>query len=202
MNKWFFVQDILPILGCFWCFGCYFSWKPFFWPNVLYMFRKLLMWGLIWCIEHSISIISQRLWIPVTRWDNFDSYTQTLIIINKNSQNSIISLFPVGPFIQTMYDRVWKAKMCHISHRRATSTIHKKPPLKLVMFLSTGRDLTEKQVSTRYFMFSDRLGWWPLRWYRNHLLPKMFLFPAHRVHLPLFPAGGDKTSDVLRGSIC
>ena len=80
MNKWFFVQDILPILGCFWCFGCYFSWKPFFWPNVLYMVRKLLMWGLIWCIEHSISIISQRLWIAVTRWDNFDSCNWTLVL--------------------------------------------------------------------------------------------------------------------------
>ena len=85
------MQDILPILGCFWCFGCYFSWKPFFWPNVLYMVRKLLMWGLIWCIEHSISIISQRLWIAWTRWDNFDSCTSTLVLRKTKSMRHLTS---------------------------------------------------------------------------------------------------------------
>ena len=39
-----------------------------------------MIWGLISCLEHSISIISHRLRFAITRWDNFDRYTWTLII--------------------------------------------------------------------------------------------------------------------------
>ena len=53
--------------------------------NVLYMVRKLMMWGLISCLEHFISMISQRLRFAMTRWDNFDSYTWTLVLCKYNS---------------------------------------------------------------------------------------------------------------------
>ena len=44
------------------------------------MVRKLVMWGLILCLEHSILIISHMLKFAMTRWDNFDSYTWTLVL--------------------------------------------------------------------------------------------------------------------------
>ena len=83
----------MPILGCFWCFNCYFSSKPFLWHSVLYMIRYRMIWGLILCLEHSISIISQRLWITVTRWDNFDSYTWTLVLCEEVNKKYRLSIY-------------------------------------------------------------------------------------------------------------
>ena len=85
LNYGFFAQDNLPNLCCFWCFNCYFSSKQFLWPNVLYMVRKRMVWGLTLCIEHSISILSQRPRIAMTQWDNFDSYTWTLVTWNSKT---------------------------------------------------------------------------------------------------------------------
>ena len=51
--------------------------------NVLYMARKLMIWGLIQCVEYSISIISHRLRIAMTQWNNFNSYTWTLVYFNE-----------------------------------------------------------------------------------------------------------------------
>ena len=51
------------------------------------MVRKLVMWGLILCLKHSISIISHMLRFAMTRWDNFDSYTWTLVLL-KLRENS------------------------------------------------------------------------------------------------------------------
>ena len=46
------------------------------------MVRKLVMWGLVLCVKHSILIISHkhRLRFARTSWDNFESYTWTLVI--------------------------------------------------------------------------------------------------------------------------
>ena len=54
----------------------------------------LLVWGLISCLEHSISIISHRLRIVMTRWDNFDSYTWILVRNNNFfSTNKLVFYF-------------------------------------------------------------------------------------------------------------
>ena len=48
---------------------------------VKYVVRKLILGGLIWCLEHSISIISHRLRFAMTRFYNFVSYTWTLVLM-------------------------------------------------------------------------------------------------------------------------
>ena len=47
---------------------------------MFYMVRKIVMGGLILCLEHSILIISHILRFAMTRWDNFDSYTWNLVL--------------------------------------------------------------------------------------------------------------------------
>ena len=73
----FCAQEIFPY---YWYFNCYFSSKLFIYSNVLYIVRKLMMCWLILCLEHSILIISNMLRFARTRWDNFDSFTWTLVL--------------------------------------------------------------------------------------------------------------------------
>ena len=73
------LQDSLHILYCFWCFDCYFFIKANSWPNVFYMVTKLMMRGLISCLEHQNSQ-ADRLRIAMTQWDIFDSFTWTLVL--------------------------------------------------------------------------------------------------------------------------
>ena len=54
------------------------------------MVRKLVMWELMLCLEHSILIIAPMLRFEMTRWDNFDSYNWTLVIGNSIMLNCVI----------------------------------------------------------------------------------------------------------------